>query len=1081
MSQDQTRLVSLAKKRWPKVVAIAIVIVAGLLVTLPHAIRMGLERWLVNNGAQSAEIKKIHLNLFRGTVRVTGLKITLDDNVVLGDDDIQVNIALSSLFRKEGRLQSGRLSGLILEIELYPDGALRIGSITTPPSPGSPEAEKTEKKPWLFGARHLELENCLVRFTMPGLSTKVYVEKAVLENFSTGSAGPTAHLELQGSIDDAPVTLVLDRVGVRPDIATGGLIKIDGYRLDNLRELLQDVLDPFTGSVSLDGKIQFSLNPQGEIATKYDGTITLDQAAIGNAGFGVDSPVVSYSGAIQYEMDKNSDMVVDVNGLLQGEEINLGVPAAGMDMAEKHLKIDGRTQVVIADDLTVTTDAHLSSAGMDIGIPPMNIAHSGLDWQGDITYKLAGNPGIQEIRSDGKLVFSKAAYGQESEESTLHTATEQLSWQGRVNLDISAKDGTAILTDGELRSDWYQLAIPDQLDLQNDSILTDGKTDITIGQGIAVTHEARRLDVNGLSVTAAGTTSSGSLSWQGQVGYQMTDTGSEIQLGGTLTGTKLESLLAEQNIRIGQQNISVNTDRVSLMLGERIRLGGTASLEAGHLQVSRGDSPLLRLEKTTVTSLAGTDDWGLKVDEVNLDNLNLPASEAQPMTVTVPGITLTNVASSDFTGVTADLLQIRQTTVRDTAGESLQAEAGLVKAEKIAWSTENGLVVDQIILDSIKGNFTRLPSQDNEDKAPEPEPEEEKTETTPPAVRINKIAVTGNSSFTFADKAISVPFETTFKLEKGEVTDMDFTRPEAPFSYTLKGKFDGHAPLDISGTSSPFAEKFLVDSTIRLRNYSLEKLSPYIIDAIGTKFVNGQLNVTSKLNITDDILDLDNDLVLQQIKSKTVSEELLAKLNNELPVPLDMALTMLRDKKGDIRLSIPVSGPLAHISVDPTDILVTALSKAIAVSVTPYLAYTFLGPAGALVYAGVVAGEMIIDTSLPRLEFESQATELTDAHREVLDSIGQGMEKNADTDYTICSKVLLWELAGDMERNMENQKKILQDEEMRKKLLEIAETRARNVKKYLLNNYQLDEDKLLVCSPSINFEPNGKPFVGFRK
>jgi hypothetical protein len=194
-----------------------------------------------------------------------------------------------------------------------------------------------------------------------------------------------------------------------------------------------------------------------------------------------------------------------------------------------------------------------------------------------------------------------------------------------------------------------------------------------------------------------------------------------------------------------------------------------------------------------------------------------------------------------------------------------------------------------------------------------------------------------------------------------------------------------------------------------------------------------------------------------------------------------MAFSMLRDKNGDINIDVPISGTLSDLSVNPTDIIVTALSKAITVSVTPYLAYTVLGPAGALVYVGMKAGQAIIDPNLPDLEFENGASELTDAHKKTLKAVGKSIKDDKDQDYSICSRVLVWELAGNIERNFANQQKILEDESARKELLAIAGTRAENVQKYLLKNFSIDEDHLLICSPTINFEPKGKATVSFRK
>jgi hypothetical protein len=318
-------------------------------------------------------------------------------------------------------------------------------------------------------------------------------------------------------------------------------------------------------------------------------------------------------------------------------------------------------------------------------------------------------------------------------------------------------------------------------------------------------------------------------------------------------------------------------------------------------------------------------------------------------------------------------------------------------------------------------------------------------------------------------------------LKHAKINNINFSKPESPFTYKVKGKFDNYAPLDISGSYAPFAKKLLVNSKIHLRNYSLVKLSPYVIDAIGTKFVKGQMSITSDLKIKGNKLHLKNNLVFQRIEAETVSEELQAKLNNELPVPLDMALTMLRDHKGDIDLDVPVSGTFAHLNVNPTDIIVTALSKALVVSVTPYLAYTVLGPAGALVFVGLKVGEAVIDMDLPHLEFAEGESELTDEHKEILEGIGKKIQKDKDQDYSICSRALIWEVTGNIKRNTQNQQKILKDDAARKELRNIADKRAQNVHDYLRDNFSIKEDNLLICAPGINFEPKGKPTVGFRK
>ncbi len=1085
MSNNAKNHIPFRKRRWPKVVAVITLLIIGLLIALPYAVRYSLERWLVDNGAESAEIKEVKLNLFAGTVAIKGLKVTLDKNVVLGDGDLELNIMLTSLFKKEGHLETGTLTGLILDIELLPDGSLRLGSIKTPAtSAEEPEesALKTDAS-WLFRATHVELKNCLVRFSMPDLEQTIVIDHAVLSHLVTGLPDQPAHLELQGRINDTPLSFELDRIILSSDRVVEGTIKIKGYKLEYLDKLLQDVLAPFAGSVDLDGKIQLSLSDKMDIAAQYDGSIDVHQLDIGSSDFSTKSPSVSYKGSVHYEQSPDLDIAIDVNGLLAGDTINVGIPAADLDLLEDNLQLDGKTRVTVANGVKVVTDADLILTDFKLNIAPLYATHSGLNWQGHVEYGYIGDTGKQTIISDGALHLKRPAYGSRDNNFPMDTDADKLSWKGLVNIDLGSENKPMTITgNGKLNGENYQLDIPDLLNLKEDTLLVEGKTKVTLGQDIAISYGGRQ-EHTGTAVTIAGTSSSGNLSWKGNAGYNLKDDISNILLDGTLKATDLQSLLQEQQIRISQQELKIATDKSNLTLGKQIRFGGKASLQADKLMLQSDAFPLLQLEKTAVHAVTGTNDGDFAVDRVILSNLSAHDTGNKTLLAGLEQIRMDRVSVSLPLQVAVAAVSADKGTFLQNDGKKNKPQATLtnLKIKDIDWSTDNGLVCDSIVLDSLFGNFTRVKAKGKtKSKEAAAEKKKDTEKTTSPLVKINTIAVTGKSGFTFADKATTVPFQTTFILKSAEIKHIDSSRPKTPFSYKIKGKFDKYAPLDITGSCAPFAEKLLVDSKIDLRNYSLKRLSPYVIDAIGTKFVDGQMNITSNLTIKGNKLDLENDLLLQKIKAETVRKELLAQLNNKLPVPLDMALSMLRNKKGNIDIKVPVSGPLSHLSVNPTDIIVTALSKAIAISVTPYLAYTVLGPAGALAYVAMEAGEAMINTDLPHLEFADNTTELTAEHKKILQTIGKKMADKKDRDFSICSKILIWELGHGIKRNYENQQKILADESARKELLAIAETRAENVKKFLLDNFSINEDHLLICQPGINFDPKGTSTVNFR-
>ena len=251
-----------------------------------------------------------------------------------------------------------------------------------------------------------------------------------------------------------------------------------------------------------------------------------------------------------------------------------------------------------------------------------------------------------------------------------------------------------------------------------------------------------------------------------------------------------------------------------------------------------------------------------------------------------------------------------------------------------------------------------------------------------------------------------------------------------------------------------------------------------MVQAIGTRFESGRLSLQSQVTLADNHLNSDNKLQFREIKAQTTDKEALADFNKALPVPLDTAIILLSDSDRNINLSVPISGKIEDIKVGIGDIVTTALSKSISATVVPYLAYTMLGPTGALAYLGVQMGKTLLSTDYPAIIFAKQGTEPDAQELSRLADIGQGLQKSlaADPDKTIslCPVITSAE-AGELGPES------LADEEARKTLFALGDARAQAVRSHLVDQYQLDTDRLLPCSPRIDFTQDARAMVEFKQ
>jgi len=72
---------------------------------------------------------------------------------------------------------------------------------------------------------------------------------------------------------------------------------------------------------------------------------------------------------------------------------------------------------------------------------------------------------------------------------------------------------------------------------------------------------------------------------------------------------------------------------------------------------------------------------------------------------------------------------------------------------------------------------------------------------------------------------------------------------------------------------------------------------------------------------------MDNAVLLKKLEASTISPELADKLDNQLPIPLESALSVLRYKDDDISLDVPIKEPLDELKVGISDILITPLAR----------------------------------------------------------------------------------------------------------------------------------------------------------
>jgi hypothetical protein len=497
-----------------------------------------------------------------------------------------------------------------------------------------------------------------------------------------------------------------------------------------------------------------------------------------------------------------------------------------------------------------------------------------------------------------------------------------------------------------------------------------------------------------------------------------------------------------------------------------------AAFKLGELQVKnplitavRNNAELVRLDDLTVSTLTIDDTARLEAEKVQLQNLAfLKAKDGadQQAAASFRDATLNAVSWSGDAGLQGDTL-----TFSDLVATVIRDKEGNINiSRQLAEMQQQGAV-----------------PADKTEAAPGVEPVTEPAitaatgeESQGASFALKKIVVAGNSSVIFEDYTLAVPYKTDLSITRLEVIGIDSSQPEQKTEIVLHGELEKRTPVEVTGYISPFKAKPYVDMKLDLKNYPLKSLSSYTVQAVGTALASGQLQLKSSMVLADDNLDMKNAILLKKLETKTIEPELAAELNNQLPIPLDSALSLLRDKKRNISLDVPLSGPVSELNVGISDVLITALSKAIVPAASGYLMYA-LGPYGALAYVGMKVGENMLEVKLPPVVFAQQETSLTDEHVKYLERIGKILQDRSEADIQLCPRVPSWEFLTEEEKSAVKGGVVEVDETKKNDLLQLGQQRAKAVQELLEEKYGIDHNRLLICNTAIDTKKDAVPSV----
>ena len=175
------------------------------------------------------------------------------------------------------------------------------------------------------------------------------------------------------------------------------------------------------------------------------------------------------------------------------------------------------------------------------------------------------------------------------------------------------------------------------------------------------------------------------------------------------------------------------------------------------------------------------------------------------------------------------------------------------------------------------------------------------TKQTQTKLNIGPVNIT-NGIFSFEDKNLPLPFKTTVSKLNGKISEFK-NNESSTTNLEVKGVVDEYGVAKITGIVHPNNIKLLTDINLIFNNIAVKNFTPYSGKFVGREIKSGKLDLDLKYNIQKSNLEAQNSIIISKLELGDKVES-----PDAVSLPLDIAISLLKNSDGIIDINLPVSG-----------------------------------------------------------------------------------------------------------------------------------------------------------------------------
>jgi hypothetical protein len=170
-------------------------------------------------------------------------------------------------------------------------------------------------------------------------------------------------------------------------------------------------------------------------------------------------------------------------------------------------------------------------------------------------------------------------------------------------------------------------------------------------------------------------------------------------------------------------------------------------------------------------------------------------------------------------------------------------------------------------------------------------------------VRVDRIMLQ-RGAINYTDNFIRPHYTVDLTNIRGEIDGFG-TRTTKPAEVEVHGLINSVSPIDITGSIDPLAPKAFVNINVKADGYQLVNFTPYSAKYIGYPITMGTLKIDVNYLLQNSQLTASNHLFISRL---TFGDKVPSP--STIDAPIDLAVALLKNRRGEIDVMIPVAGSL---------------------------------------------------------------------------------------------------------------------------------------------------------------------------